>query len=123
MITIEKIDKNIVPKKWGYEIILHNRLDYCGKILHFHKGGKFSMHFHILKSETFYVNEGQFQLNYIDPQTADRKCMMLEKGNIIEIEKGNPHQLVALTEGEIFEASTMHHEFDSYRIEKGDSQS
>jgi mannose-6-phosphate isomerase-like protein (cupin superfamily) len=115
-------EQNIVVKKWGSETILHNRGDYCGKILSFHQGGKFSMHFHILKNETWYVSEGLFKLITIDTEDAERHETTLHPGTIVEIEKGMPHQLEALTDGEIFEVSTMHYDSDSYRIEKGDSQ-
>jgi hypothetical protein len=33
---------------------------------------------------------------------------------------GQPHQLEALEDGEIFEVSTQHFDTDSYRIWKGD---
>ena len=119
---IEFIEENIVEKKWGYEKILHNRADYCAKILHFNKGAKFSMHFHIMKTETWYVNKGMFVLHYIDPRNAERYAVQLVEGMTIDIEKGTPHQLEAMMDAEIFEASTMHYDYDSYRIEKGDSQ-
>lgn len=124
MITIikEEHDKDIVIKKWGNEIILHNRADYCAKLLRFHRGGKFSMHFHIEKTETWYVNSGMFILRYIDPKNAEKHQIILTPGMVVEVEKGNPHQLEALDDGEIFEASTMHYDYDSYRVEKGDSQ-
>jgi hypothetical protein len=31
-----------------------------------------------------------------------------------------PHQLEAITDGEIFEISTQHFDSDSYRVQKGD---
>lgn len=118
----EDSDKQIVLKNWGCEYVLHNRLDYCAKLLSFHKGGKFSLHYHVMKTETWYVAKGSFELIYIDPETADRHSVMLETGNIIEIPKGHAHQLIALEDSLIFEASTMHYDYDSYRVEKGDSQ-
>ena len=112
----------VVPKTWGEEIILHNGTDYCGKILRFKPGSRFSMHFHLLKTETWYVNKGRFYLKYIDTSNAETFCTELSEGDIIEVDKGTPHQLISLDEGEIFEASTMHYDYDSYRVEKGDSQ-
>jgi quercetin dioxygenase-like cupin family protein len=119
---VQLIEQNIVEKGWGWEIILHNRADYCAKILRFKKGARFSMHFHMLKTETWYVNKGEFDLYYINTDTAELRVDRLVEGMIVEVEKGSPHQLVAITEGEIFEASTMHYDYDSYRIAKGDSQ-
>lgn len=118
----EEHDKQVIPKKWGNEVILHNDDGYCGKLLQFFKGSRFSMHFHIYKTETWYVNYGVFNLKYIDTSTAETHTEILEAGSIIEIEPGTPHQLIAVTKGEIFEVSTTHYDSDSYRIEKGDSQ-
>ena len=119
---IELIEEKIVDFGWGYEKILHNRADYCAKILHFNKGGRLSLHYHLLKNESWYVNKGEFDLYHIDTNTAELKILRLVEGMTIDIEKGSPHQLLAITEGEIFEASTMHYDYDSYRIAKGDSQ-
>jgi mannose-6-phosphate isomerase-like protein (cupin superfamily) len=118
--TNDKMD--VMPKAWGEEVILHNRADYCGKLLRFNAGGKFSMHFHIEKNETWYVNRGTFLLTYIDTEKAEKNNITLTQGDIIEIEKGLPHQLECPYGGEIFEVSSMHYDYDSYRIEKGDSQ-
>lgn len=109
-------------KSWGYELWIHNDEDYCAKILHFDEGGKFSMHLHVIKDETWYVQKGKFKLISIDIDTADRYEIILNVGDIIEVEKGYPHQLICIEEGDIFETSTQHFEDDSYRIEKGDSQ-
>jgi len=112
----------VVPKKWGKEIIIHNDEDYCGKLLIFNKSAKFSMHFHLKKKETWYVQEGKFLLRYIDTRNATLLEKELTKGMAVEVQQGDPHQLIALTKGIIFEVSTQHFDDDSYRIEKGDSQ-
>lgn len=117
---MEKI--SVVPKKWGKEIIFHNDEDYCGKVLIFRKGGKFSMHYHLRKKETWYVNKGSLVLRFINTKTAEHHQIKLEQGSVWEILPGYPHQLEAIEESEIFEASTQHFDDDSYRIEKGDSQ-
>lgn len=121
-VKYEKDPKIKVPKAWGEEIIIHNDDGYCGKLLRFRKGGKFSMHFHSTKTESWYVNYGKFVLTYIDTKDADTRKTPLFKGDIVHVERNTPHQLEALEEGEIFEVSTPHMEEDSYRIEKGDSQ-
>ena len=48
----------IVPKGWGYEKWICNTEEYCGKLLHFIKGKRCSWHYHVLKDETFYLEEG-----------------------------------------------------------------
>lgn len=113
---------NLHPKAWGYELWIHNDEQYCGKILHFNKNAKFSMHFHIIKNETWYIQSGKFLLIGIDADTAQKYEEVLEEGDIVYIERGLSHQLIALEEGDVFEISTQHFEEDSYRVEKGDSQ-
>jgi len=116
------IDSRIKTEKgWGYEIMITNG-KYCGKILHFNEGGKFSMHYHMIKDETWYVKEGSFIYKWIDTMTANVYEEEINVGDVIHITPGLPHQLIAITEAEIFEESTEHYEDDSYRVWKGDSQ-
>ena len=107
-----------VEKKWGYELWIHNDTDYCGKLLVFNNSGdKFSMHYHMIKDETWYVQNGVFQFDWIDTENGERCYTQLQKGDIVEIKKGLPHQLTALLdESTIFEVSTQHFDNDSYRI-------
>jgi mannose-6-phosphate isomerase-like protein (cupin superfamily) len=107
-----------VEKKWGYELWIHNDTDYCGKLLVFSKSGnKFSMHYHMIKDETWYVQKGAFQFDWIDTENGERCYTQIQEGDVIEIKKGLPHQLTALTEeATIFEVSTQHFDEDSYRI-------
>ena len=95
----------------------------CGKILRFNKGARFSMHYHIEKDETWYVNKGEFLLKKINTKTAEVEEIHLSKGSIVRNLPGEPHQLISETTGaEIFEVSTRHLDQDSYRVWKGDSQ-
>jgi len=108
-----------VPKGWGHEVVIVNNEKYCGKILVFKKDCKFSMHYHIIKQETWYVNKGRFIFDWIDTETSERHRMGLTIGDVVTIPIGMPHQLHAIEDGEIFEISTQHFDSDSYRIEKG----
>lgn len=109
-----------IPKGWGHEVILVNNHLYCGKLLVFKKDCKFSMHYHLIKQESWYVNYGDFIFNWIDTENAVTNRIELKKGDVVTIPIGMPHQLHALTDGEIFEISTQHFDSDSYRIYKGD---
>jgi mannose-6-phosphate isomerase-like protein (cupin superfamily) len=112
----------MVQKGWGYERIITNSNKYCGKILHFYLGKNFSMHYHMLKDETWYVSLGKLIFKWIDTDTAEVYEKTLNEGDVIHIKPGQPHQLTSLTEAEIFEVSTQHFDNDSYRVWKGDSQ-
>jgi quercetin dioxygenase-like cupin family protein len=113
---------HIVEKGWGYEVIIHNSEKYCAKLLVFKKGGKGSMHYHLLKQETWYVNRGTFLYKWIDGATGDVHEKHLYTSDVITLHPGQAHQLEALEDSEIFETSTQHFDNDSYRIWKGDSQ-
>ena len=111
-----------VPKGWGEEIIIENNEMYCGKVLIFNQGCKFSMHYHMIKDETWYVEYGEFLYRWIDIETADINEEKLVEGDVVRQRPGQPHQLEALSNGRIFEVSTHHEDSDSYRVTKGDSQ-
>lgn len=113
----------VTHKGWGHEVLIHNSPLYCAKILMFRYGGKFSFHYHIKKTETWYVNKGQFELRHLDTDRAMYVTQYLTEGDVVHIPVGNPHQLYAPRGGEIFEASTQCFDEDNYRIEAGDSQS
>ena len=109
----------IVEKGWGKEIIFANNSEYCGKILCFDKGKRFSMHYHLRKKETWYVAKGRFILNWIQPDIGKFHSEYLNVGDVITNERGEAHQLVALEDSEVFEVSTEHYDEDSFRIYKG----
>ena len=110
-----------VEKNWGYELWIHNDPQYCGKLLVFPKeGNHFSMHYHMIKNETWYVQSGSFEFHWIDTENAKLNKTTINTGDVVYIEKGKPHQLIALEDNSvIFEVSTQHFDSDSYRIWKG----
>jgi mannose-6-phosphate isomerase-like protein (cupin superfamily) len=119
---IKKTSPSFVKKGWGHEKIIINNSQYCGKILHFNTGAKFSMHFHIKKIETWYVASGLFVFKWINTHNADLIEETLSPGDVITNNIGEPHQIICKEEGDIFEVSTTHFDSDSYRVAKGDSQ-
>jgi quercetin dioxygenase-like cupin family protein len=80
------------------------------------------MHFHIKKTETWYVSSGKFTFKWINTKNADINVEDLNPGYVITNEIGEPHQIICDEEGDIFEVSTTHCDEDSYRVMKGDSQ-
>ena len=120
MSSIEKPE--IVSKGWGSAVIFANNDMYCGKLLRFDKGSRFSMHFHMKKDETWYLAEGTIRLNWIDTKDASKRSEVVRVGEVIRNRPGEPHQVEALSDAVIFEVSTTHFDEDSYRVERGDSQ-
>ena len=111
----------IVPKGWGYEKWIVNTDEYCGKLLHFIKGKKCSWHYHKLKDETFYLQEGKLLVKYSDYDNLDEANeVILERGDKFHVYRGLRHQMFAMEDTDMFEFSTQHFDSDSHRIIKGD---
>lgn len=111
-----------VEKGWGYELIWCTNDKYCGKIMHFDQGAKFSMHFHAYKDETWYVLSGKFIVEYIDTKDAKQYTFELEQGKTWHNKPLMPHRLICLEAGDIIEVSTADSVEDNYRVLPGDSQ-
>ena len=122
METVEKgAPISIHPKGWGYEKWIVNKEEYCGKLLHMIKGKKCSWHYHTLKDETFYLQEGKILLKYSDEDDIERaKEVILNRGDKFHIYRGLRHQMFALEDSDLFEFSTQHFEHDSNRVIQGD---
>ena len=111
-----------VNKGWGSETIWATNDLYCGKLLNFNTGAKFSMHFHAVKDETWHVQSGKFKVIIIDTKTAKRFVHVLNVGDTWHNPPMLPHQLVCVEAGSIIEVSTADSVEDNYRVEAGDSQ-
>ena len=111
-----------VEKGWGHELIWATNDRYCGKMMHFNTGARFSMHFHREKEETWYVQSGKFVVKWIDTKTAAQHEQLLVEGAVWHNPPCMPHQLVCLQEGTVVEVSTPDSVEDNYRVQPGDSQ-
>lgn len=113
---------NYISKGWGYEKVLDNRREYCGKILHINKDKRCSLHYHKDKQETFFVLSGKIKLDFCDDCFEDTtiKTIILQKDDVFFVPCYMSHRFTALEDSEIIEISTHHEDKDSYRIEKGD---
>ena len=110
-------------KAWGHELWIINNELYCGKLLVFKAHKQFSMHYHLLKDEAWYISKGKFEYKFIDTETAELRSKIVKEGDCIHLMPGQPHQMLALEEGAtIFEVSTQHFDSDSYRVLPGSSQ-
>lgn len=128
MATIES--ENSRPphiKKWGWEEWIVNNEMYCGKRLHFTEVNcGTSMHFHMKKHETMYIESGHFLITVIDKFSAEEQHHYLLPGDSIVITPGTVHRITctSLPETEcidpkdaiLVEFSTHHEDSDSYRV-------
>lgn len=114
--------EGFVEKKWGGETIFATNDKYCGKILNFNTGSKFSMHFHKEKDETWFVISGEYIVKYIDTVNASIHEIKLSPGDRWHNPPLLPHQVICIQEGSIIEVSTPDSIQDNYRVMPGDSQ-
>ena len=112
---------HIAPKGWGREIWIANNPLYCGKILEIQKGKRCSLHYHKLKTESFYLRAGRLKVWIKEsPEAVALEEFELGPGECMDINPGLVHQMLALEDAELFEFSTQHFDSDSHRIAKGD---
>ena len=104
-----------VHKTWGNELWVVNR-EYCGKILNINKDAQCSLHYHLLKDETFYLLEGKIKLKY------GKQERIMNKGDVHHIKQGVLHRFKGLEDSVLIEFSTHHLDSDSYRIEESRSK-
>ena len=112
-----------VQKGWGREIIYASNDLYAGKILVFDlAGAQFSMHFHRIKDEMWYVLDGAFEVHHPNPFTGLPSVHLLKVGDVWRNKPGDVHQVRCIEPGRILEVSTADAEADNVRVAPGDSQ-
>jgi quercetin dioxygenase-like cupin family protein len=111
-----------VEKGWGHELIWATNNKYCGKLMKFNAGARFSMHFHSEKDESWLVLNGKFTVITIDTKTAVKTEKELIPGDTWHNPPLVPHQVICVEEGTIIEVSTPDSVEDNYRVMPGDSQ-
>jgi len=114
--------EGFVEKGWGSELIWATNEKYCGKLLKFNEGSKFSMHFHAEKDETWYVLSGKFVVKWIDTTNATQHVEELIEGDVWRNTPLFPHQVICIEAGMLIEVSTPDSVEDNYRVLPGDSQ-
>jgi mannose-6-phosphate isomerase-like protein (cupin superfamily) len=112
---------HIEPKGWGREVWIANNALYCGKILEIDKGKRCSLHYHQLKTESFYLHSGRLRIRVKDsPDSETIEEFEIAAGDCMDVPPGLVHQMEALEDAQLFEFSTQHFDSDSYRLIKGD---
>jgi mannose-6-phosphate isomerase len=93
-----------VPKPWGHETIWAHTDRYVGKILHIKAGHALSVQYHNRKDETVYLLSGE--LIYRVKVGEELEDMHLRTGESFRICPGTVHQMEAVTDCDVLEAST-----------------
>jgi mannose-6-phosphate isomerase-like protein (cupin superfamily) len=111
----------IVPKGWGREIWIVNGPLYCGKILEIKEGKRCSLHYHRLKTESFYLRSGRLKVRVkARPEATAVEEFELVPGDCMDVTPGLVHQMEAVEQAELYEFSTQHFDSDSHRLIVGD---
>jgi mannose-6-phosphate isomerase-like protein (cupin superfamily) len=112
---------HVVKKGWGREVWIANGSLYCGKILEINKGKRCSLHYHELKTESFYLRSGRLRVTLREnPNTVESQSFELTAGDCMDIHPGLVHQMEAIEDAELYEFSTQHFDSDSHRLAPGD---
>jgi mannose-6-phosphate isomerase-like protein (cupin superfamily) len=112
---------HIEAKGWGREVWIANNELYCGKILEISRGKKCSLHYHKLKTESFFLRSGRLKVRVKDSADSDVISEFeMEPGQCMDVPPGLVHQMEALEDAELFEFSTQHFNSDSHRLINGD---
>ena len=96
-----------VEKPWGNEIIWAHTALYVGKILHIKAGQALSVQYHEQKDETIYLLNGEM-IYRVGEIGGDLKEIPLVAGESFRNEPGTVHQMEAVTDCDLLEASTPH---------------
>ena len=98
-------DVRTVPKPWGHETIWAHTDRYVGKILHIKAGHELSIKYHNRKDETVYLLRGEL-IYKVQPEGGELRDVKLKVGEAYRITPLTVHQMVAVTDCDVLEAST-----------------
>lgn len=101
-----RTDVKIVQKPWGHETIWANTELYVGKVLHIKAGHALSLQYHNMKDETIHVLRGEM-IYRVDEGQGLRE-VTLTTGQSFRNTPGMVHQMEAVTDCDLLEASTPH---------------
>jgi mannose-6-phosphate isomerase len=99
-----RVEVLTVPKPWGHETIWAHSNRYVGKILHINAGHALSAQYHNRKDETVHLLSGE--LIYRVKLGDKLEDVVLTRGQSFRITPGTVHQMEAVTDCDVLEAST-----------------
>ena len=99
-----RFDVRFVQKPWGHETIWAHTDRYVGKVLHIKAGHALSVQYHNRKDETIHLLSGE--MIYRVQQDGVLTDMRLRSGESFRNEPGTIHQMEAVTDCDVLEAST-----------------
>jgi mannose-6-phosphate isomerase len=104
-----RVEVRVIPKPWGHETIWASTDQYVGKILHIKAGHALSIQYHNAKDETVHLLSGEIIYRVqTGPTENDLEDVRLRAGESFRITPHTVHQLEAVTDCDVLEASTAH---------------
>jgi len=101
-----KTEVRIVQKPWGHETIWAVTDQYVGKVLHIKAGEALSVQYHNEKDETIHVLRGEMIYRVADAPGQPLREISLTAGESYRNQPGHVHQMQAVTDCDLLEAST-----------------
>lgn len=95
-----------VDKPWGHELVWARTDRYAAKLLHVKAGHVLSCQYHNLKDETMHVLRGELILRLGGGPETDLVERRLHSGESVHITPGTIHQIEAVVDSDVLEAST-----------------
>lgn len=99
-----RVDVVRVEKPWGHERIWAHSDRYVGKLLHINAGHELSVQYHNRKDETIHLLSGE--MIYRVKEGEELRDVKLRAGESFRNTPGTVHQMVAVTDCDVLEAST-----------------
>lgn len=96
-----------VVKPWGKEIWLHLDNNYCYKRIYINKGFKTSFQYHLQKSETNFIIDGEAEVWLEDDNGVVQKYRM-HGGDYFTVTPPKKHRVIAISDIVLQEVSTPH---------------
>jgi mannose-6-phosphate isomerase len=103
-----RVEVKRVPKPWGHELIWAHTDKYVGKLLHIRAGESLSVQYHHHKDETIHLLRGAMRYRVRGAEGDELLDVQLREGESFRNMPGTVHQMIAVTDCDVLEASTPH---------------
>jgi hypothetical protein len=109
---------NVNKTDFGYEIVWAKTEFYQSKILFFeHIGSKITMSFYKEKMRSWFVNNGQYRVSWINTDTGKYHDTILDEGKVFHIPPLMPASLECLSAGSSLTEVSNYTEENSYNLQ------
>lgn len=93
---------NVIKTEYGLEITWAETAEYRGKMLVFERAGaKLPLHFHKTKNKNWFVNSGQFKVQWVDTSDGKVYAQLLEEGSTFAVPALMPVMLESTKDGSV----------------------